>query len=83
LFANVPANLRLESKTYKTIFPFNLFASTGEVWQLLGVHGTFDLEAGKKMLELVAKYNPEHSFRLVLVQFSQKTREIESVNISK
>jgi len=82
LFANVPTNLRVENGTFIPVFPFNLFASTGDVWRFLGIHGTFDVKAGKKMLTLVAEYNPQHSFRLVLMRISQTTKEIASANIT-
>lgn len=83
LFANVPAKFRFASiHPLAHRSPFVQFAASGECWQQTGTHGTFDREVAIKMLELVAKYNPEHSFRVVLVRISQKTEHVAAMDFT-
>ena len=74
LLANVPKTVRWvnpHGHDGKQHEPFQAFSASGACWQKLGIHGTFNYATGQKMLNLIAKYNPAHTYRLACYRVRQ------------
>lgn len=78
--ANVPIKLRWTNhKGYnnrKHKEPFNDFSACGKLWQMTGIHGTFDIKKAILMKHLLQKYNSNHKFRIAEVKVSQFVKPI-------
>ncbi len=51
------------------------FSACGEVWQSIGVHGTHDQSYALALCSWLSHNKPEHRFRVVLCQVTQKVTE--------
>jgi hypothetical protein len=75
LIAKVPAALRIKNPGKydgKEKEPFQAFSASGKVWQTTREHGVPTRELGAQLLNLIAEYNPKHTFRLVHVLVTQR-----------
>ncbi len=56
------------------------FSASGDCWQKLGIHGTFEEEAGLSALARFAKAYPEYDWRLMKLDLSQTHTEFASMS---
>lgn len=74
---NVPARIRSDEH-HRSKAPFQDFCASGECWQRIGLHATFDEEKAFRLAELLSKYNPGTRFRVVKHICSQQREELGS-----
>jgi hypothetical protein len=55
------------------------FTASGDCWQTLGIHGTFDEEKGLDALRLMNREHPEYDWKLMERRLSQHHREIATM----
>lgn len=64
---------RKKGQQYPDLNPcFQGFSASGRCWQETGVHGTYDERRAIEACQIVAKYNPEHNFRVSKITIQQQ-----------
>lgn len=83
LFAGrVPAAIRVFGTVGGThAEPFRSFSASGDCWQQIGVHATFDYNRAVEMCALLAEYNTDTDFRVVRATVEQDVTPVEEMEL--